>query len=116
MPIYTRRHSLKLGLAALAGLPLLLAGTRRAQAATHQVSIEGFAFVPAQLSVSAGDTVVFTNADGAPHTATTTGAGSGFDTGTIKKGKSASVTITAAGRLAYKCKFHPKMTGVITAA
>jgi len=112
MPIYSRRQSLKLGLTALAGVPLLLAGARQAQAATHQVAIQGFAFVPAQLSVAVGDTVVFTNADGAPHTAT----GGSFDTGTIKKGKSKSVTITAAGNHAYKCKFHPKMTGVITAS
>ena len=43
---------------------------RRGHAATHTVTIRNFAFEPATLTVAAGDTVTFTNADGAPHTAT----------------------------------------------
>ena len=107
----SRRKSLKLMLMCLAGLPLL-AAARKAEAATHTVTIQGFAFNPASLNVAVGDTVTFTNQDGAPHTAT---AGNGaFDTGRLNKGKSATVTIGAAGTHAYICKFHPSMKGTIT--
>lgn len=82
-----------------------------ALAADHKVSIEGFKFMPASLTVAAGDTVTFTNNDGAPHTAT----GDAFDTGTLKKGDSKTVTISSAGNHAYKCNFHPAMTGAVVA-
>ena len=110
----TRRTALKLGLATAVGAPLVLAGTRTAQAATHRVSIEGFAFVPASISVAVGDTIVFTNNDGAPHTATADDAS--FDTGRLRRGKIAEVTVTAAGSTKYHCSFHPNMKGAITAA
>jgi len=112
MTAYSRRNVVKSVLAGLAALPVLAIGTRRAFAATHQVDISGFAFSPADLQVAVGDTVVFTNKDGAPHTAT----GDAFDTGTIKKNETATVTIAAAGAHAYKCRFHSGMKGTITAA
>ncbi len=110
----TRRHGLKLGLSALAAAPLVAASAKQALAATHQVEIAGFAFNPEALSVAVGDTVVFTNRDGAPHTATA--LDSQFDTGTIRRNKQAQVVIEAAGELAYKCNFHPAMRGVIVAS
>ncbi|MDJ0826464.1 MAG: cupredoxin family copper-binding protein [Rhodobacter sp.] len=113
MPI-SRRRSLKLALTGLAALPLLAVSSGRARAATHNVQIQGFAFSPAALSVAAGDTVVFTNGDGAPHTATA--ADGAFDTGRINPGASAQITVSAAGSFAYRCRFHPNMTGTINAA
>jgi len=110
----TRRHGLQLGLAALAGAPVLLASAGRAQAATHNVTIQGFAFSPASLDVAVGDTVIFTNKDSAPHTATANDGS--FDTGTIKKGKSAEVTVNNAGSTSYKCNFHSSMKGLIRAS
>ena len=114
MTEFTRRQSLKLGLAALVGAPLLAASANRAAAATHQVEIKGFKYKPAALQVAAGDSVVFTNKDGAPHTATALDGS--FNTGTLKKGKSGTITVAAAGTFKYKCKFHPKMKGEITAS
>ena len=114
MSSISRRTGLKFALSALASLPLVLAGTRAAQAATHQVTIAGFAFSPARLDVAVGDTVVFTNSDGAPHTATALDGS--FDTGTIKRNKTGEIVITAAGVANYKCNFHPSMKGSITAA
>lgn len=110
----TRRTTLKLGLAAVVGAPLALAAARPAHAATHRVSIEGFAFVPASISVAVGDTIIFTNNDGAPHTATADDAS--FDTGRLRRGNIGEVTVAAAGSTAYHCRFHPNMKGVITAA
>ena len=107
MTRFSRRSFLGLTLT----LPVVAAATR-ARAATHEVTISGFAFSPATLEVAVGDTVVFTNQDGAPHTAT----GDAFDTGRLNKGESGSVTISEAGSHSYKCNFHPAMTGTITAA
>jgi len=114
MTTVTRRSAMKIGLAALTSAPIMLATSRAARAATHQVTIEGFAFVPATLQVAVGDTVVFTNNDGAPHTATAEAGG--FDTGRLSRGASGEITITAAGTFSYRCKFHPNMKGAITAS
>ena len=79
--------------------------------ATQDVKIAGFAFAPASLTVTVGDTVTWKNGDSVGHTAT---AGDGsFDTGTIAGGASASVTFSKAGTFAYACKIHPAMTGTI---
>ncbi len=109
MNFLTRRGALS----GLMALPLVLVAGK-SHAATHQVSIEGFAFSPADLSVAVGDTVVFTNADGAPHTATAEDGS--FDTGRLNRTQSGEITITAAGSHAYRCAFHPNMRGTITAS
>lgn len=81
-------------------------------AADHAVEIKGMKFSPAALTVAAGDTITFTNMDGAPHTAT---AGDGsFDTGRLSKGQSATVTVEA-GNHDYKCAIHPSMKGTVAA-
>lgn len=82
-------------------------------AAEHQVEIKGMKFAPATLEVAVGDTITFTNSDSAPHTATALDAS--FDTGRLDKGRSATVTITAAGEHAFKCQVHPMMKGTVTA-
>jgi len=51
------------------------------------VTISNFVFEPSVVTVSAGDTLVFVNKDGAPHTATA----NGFDTGRLGSGESASI-------------------------
>ena len=82
-------------------------------AADHAVEIKGMKFNPAVLEVAAGDTVTFTNADAAPHTATANDGA--FDTGRLAKGQSATVTIAAAGTHGYKCAIHTMMKGTVTA-
>jgi len=109
----TRRQGLKLGLSAAAGGALALAAGR-AMAATHAVAIQGFAFVPAELAVAVGDTVVFTNLDRAPHTATALNGS--FDTGNLRRDETGEVTIAAAGVIDYKCSIHPSMKAKITAS
>jgi hypothetical protein len=89
-----------------------VAGT--ALAADETVAISGFAFAPASVSVSVGDSVTWTNGDGVGHTATADDAS--FDTGTIAGGGSDSVTFSTAGTFAYHCTIHPAMTGTITVA
>lgn len=82
-------------------------------AADHAVSIKGMRFDPPVLTVAVGDTITFTNEDGAPHTAT---AGNGaFDTGRLNRGESATVTVATAGAHDYICEIHPMMKGTVTA-
>ena len=109
MPI-SRRTSLKLTAMGLAGLPLL-AATHRAEAATHKVVIEGFAFKPDVLQVGPGDTVLFENRDGAPHTATARNGA--FDTGPIAPGDTGQITVPGEGDFEYFCEIHPSMVAVI---
>ena len=106
-----RRFGLLMGAGLVA--PLVI---RPAQAhdGPHRVEagIEGFAFVPDRIVVRAGDTVVWTNADIAPHTATA--ADGSWDTGKIGGGASAEVAFTEAGTWAFTCAYHPNMKGEIT--
>lgn len=104
------RRSVLFALTAAATLPAL---TARA-ATNHDVAIQGMKFAPADLSVAVGDTVTFTNMDSAPHTGSAKDGS--FETGKLSKGKSATVTISAAGDHAYFCKVHPNMKGVIRAS
>ena len=109
MPLRNRREFLRLS-AATATLPLLVS---RANAATeHTVLIKNFSFEPAEIAISAGDSIVFTNEDGAPHTATDDNGA--FDTGRLNRDQSATLTFPSAGNFAYHCAFHPRMTGTIT--
>ncbi len=104
------RRSVLIGLSSLSLLTAL-----PARAATdHAVAIQGMKFNPADLTVAVGDTVTFTNMDGAPHTGTAKDGS--FDTGRLSKGQSATVTIAAAGDHDYVCAVHPSMKGVIRAS
>lgn len=78
------------------------------------MSIEGFKFSPADLSVKAGDTVVFTNNDGAPHTASADDGS--WTTARLGRGQSESVVNPGAGTHRYFCKVHPNMKAVIRAS
>ena len=78
---------------------------------TVQVSIVGFAFSPASVTLNAGDTVVFTNRDAVGHTATANGGA--FDTGILQNGESKSVTLTQKGSYNYFCIPHPGMTATL---
>jgi plastocyanin len=77
---------------------------------TAAVSVPGFKFQPAKLTISRGSKVRFSNASGTAHTATRQGS---FDTGRIKPGKAATVQFTTKGTFAYHCKIHPFMKGKV---
>lgn len=83
-----------------------------AQAADFKADIQGMSFSPAAITVSVGDTVTFTNRDGAPHTATAVDGS--FSTATLRKGKSETITFDSAGSFDFFCKIHPGMKGTIT--
>ena len=104
-----RRSLLAAGAAAF-GLSVALSGGV-AIAADESVAIADFAFAPATVTITAGDTVTWTNADPVAHTATA--VDSSWDTGEIAEGASASSTVNTPGTYAYLCTPHPTMTGTV---
>jgi plastocyanin len=79
---------------------------------TEAVTIAGFAFSPAALTIEAGTTVTWTNQDSATHTATADDGS--FDTGNIAQGQSVSITFDTPGTFTYHCSIHPNMVASIT--
>lgn len=77
-------------------------------ATQHQVVIEGFKFMPADVEVKVGDTIEWVNKDSQAHTVTI--AALGVDEN-LPAGGTASVTLTKKGSFAYRCSFHPSMQG-----
>ncbi len=80
-----------------------------ASGAGKAVRIQGFAFHAATTRVKAGSRVTFSNKDGVAHTAT----GRGFNTGTIRAGRSKAITFKHKGTFVYHCTIHPDMHGKI---
>lgn len=97
---------------ALLALPLLPAG--QASAASFSVTMKGYAFSPANLTVPVGSTVTWTNQDTAPHDVKTTSGPVSIHSPMLNKGQSWSFTFTAAGAYGYYCTVHPNMTAGIT--
>jgi plastocyanin/multisubunit Na+/H+ antiporter MnhC subunit len=96
----------------LLALPLLPAG--QASAASYSVTMKGYAFSPANLSVPAGSTVTWTNQDTAPHDVKTTSGPVPIHSPMLDKGQSWSFTFTTPGSYGYVCTVHPDMTAGIT--
>jgi plastocyanin len=78
---------------------------------TIQASIDNFSFVPKQLTVKAGTTVVWTNKDDIPHTVTSDDKV--FSSSLIDTNEKFQYTFTKPGKFPYFCKVHPMMTGVV---
>lgn len=74
-------------------------------AQTVDVDISGFRFVPAVITIKAGDTVRWTNKDSVRHTATADDQS--FDTGLLAQGQSGEITFDKPGEYEYHCTPHP---------
>jgi plastocyanin len=82
------------------------------QAAKGAVRIADFAFTPDSRNAKVGDSVKWTNEDGATHTVTADDGA--FDSGNLAAGKAFSFTFDKAGTFAYHCNIHQSMTGTVT--
>jgi plastocyanin len=96
--------------AALAGAAMLLA-TSGAIAANAEVKISNFTFDPPVLSIKAGTTVTWTNADDIPHVVAEKDGK--FRSGALDTDESYSQSFATAGTVEYFCAIHPHMTGKI---
>ncbi len=96
------------------GLALALPAAATAAGKTHAVRIEGMKFEPERLEAAVGDTITWTNRDVVPHTVTGA-AGRALESGTIAPNRKWTYRVRAKGEIAYVCRFHPMMKGVLVA-
>lgn len=82
--------------------------------ATSSVTIENFAFSPANITVKKGTTVTWTNRDSTTHTVTETDGKDGPKSGNLANGKSYQFTFNTVGTFKYACSIHPDMVGTVT--
>jgi YVTN family beta-propeller protein len=75
----------------------------------RKVSINNFLFTPAEIRIAAGDTVTWTNDDGAPHGLEYQDGAQG--TNPLLPGASFSRRFDRPGTYDYNCSVHPYMTG-----
>ncbi len=75
------------------------------------VHVKGFAFVPATVTVSAGQSVRFVQDDQTPHTVSA--VDKSFDSGNLDQHPTWSHAFAKPGTYAYICAYHPAMTGTI---
>jgi plastocyanin len=83
-----------------------------AAADTVDVSIPGFSFDPADITIAAGTTVRWTNNHSITHTSTSDNAI--WDSGDLTMGQSFLFTFESAGVFPYHCTYHPQMLGTVT--
>lgn len=77
----------------------------------NEVSIQGMAFSPATLTVTAGTTVKWTNMDGVAHTVTSDTQL--FDSGNLGSNGTFSYKFMTAGTYNYHCAYHSSMTAKV---
>jgi plastocyanin len=75
-----------------------------------KVDISDLVFSPTKITVRAGDSIEWVNADFVDHTATANGGDLDL---LIPAGNSARVQLNRAGTVDYYCRFHPAMMGTI---
>ena len=80
--------------------------------AQNAVTISGFAFSPASITVPVGTKVTWTNMDTAAHTITADD-GKTFDSGNVANGATYSFTFTTAGTFPYHCAIHTSMKATV---
>jgi plastocyanin len=99
-------------IAALAACALLSA-TAAARAGVSQVTIDHFAFTPAEITVSPGTTVTWINRDDIPHTITDAADPKVFKSAPLDTGDTFSHVFAEPGTYRYFCSLHAHMQGTI---
>lgn len=109
----SRKYFLSIvGLLSLLAVGLSGCGGGKAESgAATAIVIKNFQFEPANLQVKAGETITVRNDDDVDHTVTA--SDKSFDTGPLKQGQTATITVPKAGTYGYVCSLHTYMTGVI---
>ena len=82
-----------------------------------EVGMKGIKFDPAEVTVKAGGTVMWTNNESIPHDVTKEdGPGPDFSSGNgnLKQGDTYEQTFKEAGTVNYVCTVHPNMKGTVT--
>lgn len=96
--------------AAGAGALLLVAPAAAASPHTYTIVIEKMKFGPVPAQLHKGDTIVWVNRDFLRHSATATDHSFDVDLQPNKMGKT---VLNKAGAIAFTCRYHPGMRGVL---
>ena len=76
---------------------------------TIEITMQGFSFQPATITIAAGDTVRWTNLDSVNHDV----KGDTFDSGVMKTDGTFEMIFNQTGTYNYICSIHPSMQGQI---
>lgn len=88
------------------------ASTATPEIKSSQVMMKGNKFDPADLTVTVGTTVTWSNTDSVAHIVTATDGA--FSSGNLDPGNNFRYTFNAAGTFDYACTIHPAMKGKVT--
>ncbi len=84
-----------------------------AVADAQMISIQSFSFQPGEITITAGDTITWSNDQPAiPHTVTADD--NSFDSGPLMTGDTVAWEFDSPGVYAYHCSIHRGMMGTIT--
>ena len=109
-PSWRLRATLTVLLAALSfSLGAAMAHEATAETKAAKVSIIDFQFTPAEITIAPGESVTWTNNDGAPHGLEYHDGSAGNDL--LLPGASYSHRFDKPGAYDYNCSIHPYMTG-----
>ena len=108
------RATQRLTLLVAVAIVVALVAPGGASAATVGVSIVDFDFLPREITIRPGDTVVWRNNGVAPHTVMANNRS--FESDILNSADTFSRTFSAPGRYAYHCHLHPQMAGVVIVA
>jgi amicyanin len=76
------------------------------------VHIDNFAFSPAEITITAGETVTWVNRDDIPHNVVA--SNKAFRSKVMDTDQEYSFTFTTPGTYEYFCALHPHMKGTVT--
>lgn len=107
------RTQLPLALIASTAASLLLSTPAAAAPQTHVIVIDKMKFGAVPARIRQGDTILWINRDMFRHTATA--ADKSFDVHLLPKTQK-RMTVRTSGSIAFTCKYHPGMRGVMRVA
>ena len=107
MSVSPRRYSI---FAAGVGALLFVAPATAASSHTYTVVIDKMKFGPLPAQLHKGDTILWVNRDFIRHSATA--ADHSFDVD-LQPNKMGKIMLTKTGNIAFFCRYHPGMRGVL---
>jgi plastocyanin len=93
---------------------LILAGFTASQRTEHVIGQSGRQFSRAELTIRAGESVIFRNDDTVIHNVFSTTEGFTFNLRSQAPGSEAAVPFRQPGTAAVRCAFHPQMRLTVT--
>jgi plastocyanin len=83
-------------------------------AANHIINQRGKTFIPHEITVKPGDTIIFKNSDPFAHNAYTDDEANEFDIGMQAQGTDKRITVRPGGNFSIECAIHPNMLLEVT--